>query len=176
MNLTVRCAVRMERELRLWQPKMRGYLAAHARTIREKPVSEDSWNAASTPSPIPSACRSSPSAASNSAQKAMRSLSCRLYRLTVRSRPKSAAAALLSSVMPSNTMRGSISNHSRSSAQSRRVPTPSRQCRSEWPFTVPARPPRGCYEPQPRSPMARLSIKQTKATKCRPATVAGSLS
>jgi uncharacterized protein with NAD-binding domain and iron-sulfur cluster len=40
----------------------------------------------------------------------------------------------------------------------------------------PDRVPRGCYEPQPRSPMARLSIKHTKATKCRPATVSGSLS
>ena len=52
---------------------------------------------ASTPSPTPSARKSLPSPASRTAQKSIRSLSCRLYRLTVRSRAKSAAATLFSS-------------------------------------------------------------------------------
>src|SRR6266851_2648942 len=129
VDVLVRGTVRMKGEFRFREPNVRRIRVGHGPTRRENPVSDDSLNTASTPSPTPNARRSPPSPASRAAQKAMRSFSWRLYRLMVRSRAKAAAAVLLSSRMPSKTVRGSISNHRRSSAQSSRAPTPSRQYR-----------------------------------------------
>ena len=138
-----------------------GNFAAHTPALLEKAVSPESRNTASIPSPIPKARSSAPSAAMRFAQKAMSALSWRLYRLTDRSREKSAATPRFSSLMPSNTVRGSINTQRRSSAQSRRIPMPSRHRNSEWPPTVPASVPACCFSSSQISQLGSLGARRS---------------
>ncbi len=124
---------------------MGGDFSGHTRDLFENAVVFPRTKAASTPVLTLSARSSLPSAQSTSPQNEMRSLSCRLYRLTLRSREKSIAAARFSSVIPSMRVRGSKTSQSLSFAQSRRVARPSRQVRS------------GCFGIAPeRFPPSRL--------------------
>src|SRR5262245_31694502 len=100
MNILIGCAVGMKRQLRFTEGDMRRDFTAHAPALLEYAVSPPKRKTPSTPSPQPNARISLPPPARSSAQKARSPLNSRLYRLTVRSRAKSLAADLFSSVNP----------------------------------------------------------------------------
>src|SRR5687768_16143209 len=102
----------MERQRGFRKADVAGNLTSHGESLHEKADLPPRRNVASTPSPMPSAENSPPSPTRYVVQKLSKSLSRRLYRLTVRSRTKSATIALLSSLNDSNTGPGSMSNHS----------------------------------------------------------------